>query len=70
MQAVKERSPITSGCTSADIRKAPSPNAGLFVGLAFCLLAGYLLFCHGCHADEDTELMSSGILEVYAFADR
>jgi len=24
------------------------------VGLA--LLAGYLLFCHGCHGDEDNEL--------------
>jgi hypothetical protein len=24
--------------------------------LALALLAGYLLFCHGCHGDEDNEL--------------
>ena len=23
----------------------------------FLILAGYLLFCHGCHGDEDTELL-------------
>src|SRR5437879_3569158 len=25
--------------------------------LCWLLLAGYLLFAHGCHADEDTELL-------------
>jgi len=35
--------------------KSPSPRRRwLWVGLA--LLAGYLLFCHGCHGDEDNEL--------------
>ena len=24
----------------------------------FVLLAGYLLFCHGCHGDEDNELFA------------
>ncbi|HKB37841.1 MAG TPA: hypothetical protein VKD72_15445, partial [Gemmataceae bacterium] len=25
---------------------------------AFVLVAGYLLFCHGCHGDEDHELFA------------
>ncbi len=25
---------------------------------ALALLAGYLLFCHGCHGDEDNELFA------------
>jgi len=34
-----------------------SPGRGrLWVALA--LLAGYLLFCHGCHGDEDNELFA------------
>jgi hypothetical protein len=24
---------------------------------ALLILAGFLLFCHGCHGDEDTELL-------------
>jgi hypothetical protein len=24
--------------------------------LVFCLLVGHLIFCHGCHGDEDNEL--------------
>jgi len=30
----------------------------LFLG-GFLLLAGYALFCHGCHGDEDNELFAS-----------
>jgi hypothetical protein len=26
--------------------------------VALALLAGYLLFCHGCHGDEDNELFA------------
>ena len=26
--------------------------------LALWLLAGYLLFCHGCHGDDDNELLA------------
>jgi hypothetical protein len=32
-----------------------------WAGLA--LLAAYLLFCHGCHGDEDNELLASRGLE-------
>ncbi len=28
--------------------------------VALALLAGYLLFCHGCHGDEDNELFAGG----------
>jgi hypothetical protein len=28
------------------------------VWVALALLAGYLLFCHGCHGDEDNELFA------------
>jgi hypothetical protein len=28
--------------------------------VALALLAGYLLFCHGCHGDEDNELFVGG----------
>jgi len=34
--------------------KRPPRRGLIWVGLA--LLAGYLLFCHGCHGDEDNEL--------------
>jgi hypothetical protein len=27
---------------------------------AALLLGGYLLFCHGCHGDEDNELFARG----------
>jgi hypothetical protein len=30
--------------------------------IALLLLGGYLLFCHGCHADEDTELRAARLL--------
>jgi hypothetical protein len=28
-------------------------------GFLLLLLAGYLLFCHGCHGDEDNELFTA-----------
>jgi hypothetical protein len=34
---------------------APPPRCRR-LWLALALLAGYLLFCHGCHGDEDNEL--------------
>ena len=38
-------------------REAPARRSrGVVVALA--LLAGYLLFCHGCHGDEDNELFA------------
>ena len=38
---------------------ARAPGRWLLAGLALILWAGYLLFCHGCHGDEDTELLLS-----------
>lgn len=38
-------------------RKGKTP--WLFLA-GFLLLAGYALFCHGCHGDEDNELFASG----------
>ena len=36
----------------------PAPRWGWWLGgAALLLLAGYLLFCHGCHGDEDNELL-------------
>jgi hypothetical protein len=32
---------------------------------AFLLLAGYLLFAHGCHGDEDNELLSCSTRELW-----
>jgi hypothetical protein len=32
---------------------------GVLVRLGWLILVGYLLFVHGCHVDEDTELFSS-----------
>jgi len=34
--------------------------------LGLALLAGYLLFCHGCHGDEDNELFASYIQPLRA----
>jgi hypothetical protein len=35
----------------------PVPQSGK-PWLALVLLAGYLVFCHGCHGDEDNELFA------------
>jgi hypothetical protein len=42
-----------------DPRKSP-PRYWWVIG-AFLLLASYLLFCHGCHGDEDDELFSASM---------
>jgi hypothetical protein len=43
-----------------DASQAVSPHTARFTRwggwLAFLLLAGHLIFCHGCHGDEDNEL--------------
>jgi hypothetical protein len=37
----------------------PTPvRGGRRLWVALVLLAGYLLFCHGCHGDEDNELFA------------
>jgi len=41
---------------------APQPRKhirnGAWLRLGWLLLVGYLLFAHGCHGDEDTELFA------------
>jgi hypothetical protein len=39
--------------------QAPAPRRSFWLGwpIFLALAAGYLLFSHGCHADEDTELL-------------
>ncbi len=43
-----------------DASQTVSPHMARFTRwggwLAFLLLAGHLIFCHGCHGDEDNEL--------------
>jgi hypothetical protein len=41
---------------SADAKRKPRGRLIVFAG--FLLLAGYWLWCHGCHGDEDNELLS------------
>ncbi len=36
----------------------PSPSHRPWLTLAAVALAGYLLFVHGCHGDEDNELFA------------
>jgi hypothetical protein len=42
------------------VSQTVSPHTARFTRwggwLAFLLLAGHLIFCHGCHGDEDNEL--------------
>jgi hypothetical protein len=37
---------------------ARGPDSPFWRWAAFLLLAGYLLFAHGCHGDEDNELFT------------
>ena len=36
-----------------------SPNALTFIGLLINVVAGFLFVAHGCHGDEDHELLAS-----------
>ena len=40
------------------IRVRPSPLLTLVHWGIFAMLAAFLIFAHGCHGDEDTELFS------------
>jgi len=69
----EKHSPRTIFASPGIHRFPPSPRMGIrglagakrkptgarwgFLG-AFLLLAGYLLFCHGCHGEEDNDLFS------------
>lgn len=48
----KRKQPEECDETAPPVAHAGSPWLVVF----FLMLAGYLLFAHGCHADEDTEL--------------
>lgn len=43
---------------SPDSEDAPNRRVALFWPGAMLLALGYLLFCHGCHGDEDHELFA------------
>ena len=47
---------------------APKPPAGpsrrRWPWLILVLLAGYFVFAHGCHDDEDTELLAAPLREA------
>jgi hypothetical protein len=46
-------------CERAARGAEPRPPGFTWVAWsALALLAGYLLFCHGCHGDEDNELLA------------
>jgi hypothetical protein len=36
------------------------PYLGVMLWIASAIVAGYLLFCHGCHADVDDEALRPG----------
>jgi hypothetical protein len=50
----------------APVEERPQPAFGWFAWPALVLLAGYLLFCHGCHGDEDNELLANASAMVAA----
>ena len=50
----------------AEILEPPGQTSSLFgrkwlYGAALLVLAGFLLFCHGCHGDEDNELLATAL---------
>ena len=49
-------------------RPAPPKRRGWMYAAAVLLLAGYLLFAHGCHRDEDIELFT--VVRASLAADR
>jgi hypothetical protein len=56
--APKHRDVAVSWLTLPGVKPAPNDAAKWFRWLALALLGGYLLFCHGCHGDEDDELFA------------
>jgi hypothetical protein len=49
---------------------APSPQRRPWRFAVFLLLAGFLLFAHGCHGDEDTELRLRPWIEALLVQDK
>jgi hypothetical protein len=55
-----ERRTLRPPCGSASVKPASRRKAPRIVlCLVVLVLAGYLLFCHGCHGDEDNELFGT-----------
>jgi hypothetical protein len=48
----------------------PGAGRGWIRWLILALLGGYLLFCHGCHGDEDDELFAVRGISGVAFLPR
>jgi hypothetical protein len=51
---------VSWGVRAPRPKKPPEPpkRRGWIYAAAALLLAGYLLFAHGCHGDEDNELLA------------
>jgi hypothetical protein len=59
------------GAAAVGSGRCPEPTAAAPAGMIerryfwpLLLLAGYLLFAHGCHGDEDNELFAGRLLHV------
>jgi len=48
-----------NGNHSAGAKRQAAPGSSIWTLVVFLLLSGFLLFAHGCHGDEDTELFTS-----------
>jgi hypothetical protein len=57
---------IGSGCSPEPTAAAPAGLIGRRYFWPLLLLAGYLLFAHGCHGDEDNELFTGFSLQLPA----
>jgi hypothetical protein len=44
---------------SAGTKRQAASGSSIWTCVVFLLLSGFLLFAHGCHGDEDTELFTS-----------
>jgi hypothetical protein len=62
MNALQDRPARVVGEAREVIALAPAPRrlpVGLLIRYALVMaIAGYLVFCHGCHGDEDNELFA------------
>jgi len=46
-------------CHRAIHPEARQPRSGSLLGVILLLLGGLLIFAHGCHGDDDTELFAT-----------
>jgi len=50
--------------------RSPAQRKRRWGWLAVLMLAGLLVFCHGCHGDEDNELLASAAVPIQAGSPR